>query len=158
MNDPHSRCARCGTGVRIAGALLSFTHALTGAAQATDSSSRQTCENCGVIVSIQMSTEQAAWTPLGAMTSGPSMVSGEPTEARSVFAFGSDGKRELVMIGAAGGAVYAKRPNSYQKPRWDVSVKMDSGGQRVIQQLYEPYLREGDRVRLLGTQLELVDS
>ena len=55
-------------------------------------------------------------------------------------------------------AVYAKRPNAYQKPRWDVTVKMDRGDTRVLQQRYEPLLREGDRVRVLGTQLELVES
>ena len=54
------------------------------------------------------------------------------------------------MIGAAGGAVYAKRPNAYQKRRWDVLVKMDGGGERVLQQRYEPFFRAGDRVRVDG--------
>lgn len=62
------------------------------------------------------------------------------------------------MIGAAGGAVYAKRPNAYQRPRWDVTIKMESGQTQVVPQSYEPLLREGDRVRVMGTQLELVDS
>jgi outer membrane lipoprotein SlyB len=79
-------------------------------------------------------------------------------EGRTAYAFGSDGSRGLVLIGAAGGAVYAKRPNAYQKPRWDVTVKMDRGDTRVLQQRYEPLLREGDRVRVLGTQIELVES
>jgi outer membrane lipoprotein SlyB len=91
------------------------------------------------------------------MNSGPAVVGGEQNQSRSMFAFGAGGKRELVMIGAAGGGVYAKQPSSYQKPRWDVTIKMDSGGQRVVQQRYEPYVREGDRVRVLGTQVELFD-
>ena len=63
----------------------------------------------------------------------------------------------IVVVGAAGGAAYAKRPNAYEKPRWDVTVKMDRGGTRVVSQGYEPLLREGDRVRIFGTQLELVN-
>jgi hypothetical protein len=35
---------------------------------------------------------------------------------------------------------------------------MDRGDTRVLQQRYEPLLREGDRVRVLGTQIELVES
>jgi hypothetical protein len=37
-----------------------------------------------------------------------------------------------------------------------VTVRMDRGPPRVISQSYEPLLRAGDRVRVAGTQLELV--
>ena len=114
------------------------------------------CDNCGVVTSIQTSYEEEQWTPLGVVAAPSSLTSGN--EGRTAFAFGSEGNRGLVLIGAAGGAVYAKRPNAYQKPRWDVTVKMDRGDTRVVQQRYEPLLREGDRVRVLGTQLELVES
>jgi outer membrane lipoprotein SlyB len=81
------------------------------------------------------------------------------TDPTTQFSIGPQLKNQgLVVIGAAGGATSGKRPNAYEKPRWDVTVKMDRGDTRVLQQRYEPLLREGDRVRVLGTQIELVES
>jgi outer membrane lipoprotein SlyB len=145
---------RCPIDARLAVALVALFAAPLAAGQATTGD----CNNCAVIVSIQMSTNEEQWTPLGSVSSTSSLTNPGGMQARSAIAFNADGSRDLVMIGAAGGAVYAKRPNAYQKPRWDVRVKMDSGEMRVIPQRYEPLLREGDRVRVLGTQLELVDS
>jgi outer membrane lipoprotein SlyB len=62
----------------------------------------------------------------------------------------------VVMLGAAGGAGYAKRSNAYERPRWELAVKMDRGDTRRVTQDYEPALREGDRVRVYGTQVELL--
>ena len=139
--------------VRIGALLL----ALAGAAAAQMAApTAPPCDNCGVITSIRTSYEEEQWTPLGVVAAPSSLTSGN--EGRTAYAFGSEGNRGLVLIGAAGGAVYAKRPNAYQKPRWDVTVKMDRGDTRVLQQRYEPLLREGDRVRVLGTQIELVAS
>jgi len=112
------------------------------------------CANCGVVVSIVRVVEEEAWTPLGVSSAASSATSGD-AQGRTAFAFGGEGKPSLVLVGAAGGAVYAKRPNSYQRPRWDVTVKLDTGATRVLPQLYEPLLREGDRVRVFGTQVEL---
>jgi len=115
------------------------------------------CDNCGTVTSIQRTTEQEQWTALGTVT--PGLVSAQSAggeEMRSAFSFGKEGNRGIVLIGAAGGAVYSKRPNAYDKPRWDVTVKLDGGATRVIQQRYEPLIHEGDRVRIYGTQLDLI--
>ena len=65
--------------------------------------------------------------------------------------------RGMVVVGAAGGAAYAQKPSEYQRQRWDVTVKMDSGPPRVINLSYEPFVQEGDRVRVFGNQLELLN-
>jgi len=116
------------------------------------------CDACGVVVSIQMTTQRTQWTPLGSGTPSTVTATGAPTGAVTQLAIGPKLQNQgLVIVGAAGGAMYARRPNGYEKPRWDVTVKMDRGGTRVVSQSYEPLLREGDRVRILGTQLELVN-
>src|SRR3982750_2159748 len=126
------------TDMRIAATLLLFLTSMPGGAVHAADSTTLPCNNCGVIVSVERSTQQEQWVPLGVVSPTRSMALGESTDSRSVFAFGQ-GKPELVMIGAAGGAVYSKRPRSYQKLRWDVTITMDTGGQRVVQQSYAPY-------------------
>jgi hypothetical protein len=137
-------------------AALPFLIAVAGAMAQSPSPADSSCSNCGVIVSIQMSEEDEQWEPLGVVSPRGSITSPGEMQARSAFALGPEGNRGLVLIGSAGGAVYAKRSNSYRKPRWDVTVKMDAGNTRVLPQRYEPLLREGDRVRVFGTQLELI--
>ena len=116
------------------------------------------CDACGVVTSIALSIERQQWTPLGTTGVNTVTASGRATDATTQFSIGPQLKNQgLVVVGAAGGATYGKRPNAYEKPRWDVTVKMDRGGTRVIPQSYEPMLREGDRVRVLGTQLDLLN-
>jgi hypothetical protein len=128
------------------------------AAPAHGQQPRDACDACGIVQSIQMTSERAQWTPLGSATPSTVTATGASTGSVTQFSIGPQFKNQgLVMLGAAGGANYAKRPNAYEKPRWDVAVKMDRGGTRTVSQSYEPLLREGDRVRVLGTQLELVN-
>jgi hypothetical protein len=108
---------------------------------------------CGRVESIVQTTVRQAWTPLGSQSSfyGDSKVT-------TSFQIGPDlSNQGMVILGAGGGAAYKKTPNSYEQPRWEVTVKMDSGQKRVLTVAYEPFVREGDRVRVAGNSLELVE-
>jgi outer membrane lipoprotein SlyB len=138
--------------------LLAVAAALVLAAPALAQPPADACDACGVVTSIALSIERQQWTPLGTTGVNTVTASGRATDATTQFSIGPQLKNQgLVVVGAAGGATYGKRPNAYEKPRWDVTVKMDRGGTRVIPQSYEPMLREGDRVRVLGTQLDLLN-
>jgi outer membrane lipoprotein SlyB len=45
----------------------------------------------------------------------------------------------------------------YEKPRWEVTVRMDNGQPRIVSLAYEPYVQEGDRVRISGRNVELIE-
>ncbi len=63
----------------------------------------------------------------------------------------------MVVLGAAGGAMYAQKPNEYRRTRWDVTLKMDERQTRVVSMGYEPLMvQEGDYVRVMGNNIELV--
>jgi len=111
------------------------------------------CGQCGKVLSIKQTTVKEQWTPLGTDTGFH-----QDARAATQFKIGPGlSNQGLVIVGAAGGAGYQKSPNSYEKPRWDVTVKLDNGQTRVLQLTYEPYVQEGDRVRISGRNVELVN-
>lgn len=111
---------------------------------------------CGRIESIRQTSVKQSWTPLGTgVAADPGQAAGRTTATFQIGpGFSNQG---MVMLGAGGGAAYRKTPNAYEQPRWEVTVRLDNGQKRVVTVAYEPFVREGDRVRVAGTSLELVE-
>jgi outer membrane lipoprotein SlyB len=111
---------------------------------------------CGRVESIRQISVKQAWTPLGTgIASDPGQASGRVTTS---FQIGPGlSNQGMVMLGAGGGATYRRSPNAYEQPRWEVTIKLDNGQTRVVTVAYEPFVREGDRVRVAGTSVELVE-
>jgi len=132
-----------------------------GGALAQGAPQRPPCDGtCGVIQSIAPVTERQEWTPLGAVSpgasgiTGPGSMSGTSTQIQFGPGFSNQG---LVVLGAAGGAMYAQRPSEYRRQRWDVTLKLDNGQTRVVSLKFEPLVvQEGDYVRVSGNSIELV--
>jgi outer membrane lipoprotein SlyB len=120
-----------------------------------------TCANCGTVQSIIPVSERKQWTPLGSVADSAAYGGGPTGQAGSqtMYSIGPGfSNKGMVVVGAAGGAAYAQKPNEYQRQRWDVTIKMDSGPPpRVVNLSYEPLFQEGDRVRVMGNQLEAVN-
>ncbi len=118
------------------------------------------CGNCGTVQSITPVNVRQQWTPLGSMPEAGAVgggPTGQPGSATMLSIGPGFSNRGMVVVGAAGGAAYAQKPNEYQRQRWDVTVKMDRGPPRVVNLSYEPFVQEGDRVRVFGNQLELLN-
>ena len=147
--------------IRVGVALVALAVAITATLPSgADAQPTARCDNCGTVTDIRQTSEKNSWTPLGTVvpSAGPGDSIGTTGRVTSAFQIGPQGKNQgLVILGSAGGGSYAKRPDSYQQPRWDVDVKMDAGGTRTVPLRYDPPFRPGDRVRVYGTQLELVE-
>jgi outer membrane lipoprotein SlyB len=119
------------------------------------------CSNCGIVQTIAPVNVRQQWTPLGSVTD-TSARGGGPTGgagAATMYSIGPGlSNKGMVVVGSAGGAAYGQKPNEYQRQRWDVTIKMDSGPPpRIVNLSYEPFVQEGDRVRVQGNQIELVN-
>jgi outer membrane lipoprotein SlyB len=117
------------------------------------------CAQCGRVESIRQSTVKDSWTPLGTGVGvgGAAPVTGTGGGSTSISVGRSGVNPGLVVLGAAGGASYQKKPGAYERPRWEVTVRMDNGQTRVVSLAFEPYVHEGDRVRVSGNSVELLD-
>jgi outer membrane lipoprotein SlyB len=113
------------------------------------------CDRCGTVESIRQVTTRDRWTPLGSV---PSMSDGTPKDVVMYQVGPGFTNQGQVLLGAAGGAAYKTSPTERNASRWEVVVRMDSGDKRTLSQNYEPMLREDDRVRVFGTQIELLQQ
>lgn len=125
-------------------------------------SPRPACDGaCGTIQQISPVAERQVWTPLGSVSANPTTTSGLSGSASSTtqMQFGPGfSKQGMVVIGAAGGATYAQKPNEYRRTRWEVTLKMDDGTTRVVSMPSEPLLVQvGDYVRVAGNNIELLN-
>ena len=143
------------SGARLCALAFAAAFVALPPAQAQKGSAGSECSSfpCGRVESIVQTTVKQSWTPLGT-------GAGFNSDGKVVTSFqiGPDlSNQGMVMLGAGGGAAYRKSPNAYEQPRWEVTVKLDSGQKRVVTVAYEPFVREGDRVRVAGNSLELID-
>jgi outer membrane lipoprotein SlyB len=140
--------------------ILLFTGLVTTAAQAQTATGTDapdcTSFPCGRVETIRETTVKQPWTPLGSTASAsPGDSSGRVSTS---FQIGPGlSNRGMVILGAGGGTAYRRTPNQYDQPRWEVTIKLDNGQKRVVTVAYEPFVREGDRVRVAGNSLERVD-
>jgi len=135
---------------------------LLGAGEAlAQASPRPVCNGvCGTVQEIAPVAERQVWTPLGSVSpnlsqSGLGSMGSSTTQMQFGKGFSNQG---MVVIGAAGGAVYAQKPNEYRRTRYEVTLKMDDSTTRVISMAYEPlFVQVGDYVRVAGNNIELVN-
>jgi hypothetical protein len=115
------------------------------------------CDRCGIVEAIRHTTVREEWPLLGSMPSRAEARSELSPSAVTTFKIGPGlSNQGQVMIGAAGGALYQARPRERNATRWEIAVRMDDGSKRSVNQNYEPLLQVGDRVRVFGTQVELI--
>ena len=127
--------------------------------QSTTPGATGDCGACGKVDSIRQTTASQQWTPLGTGVGigGSGGIGDQPSAVTSYRIGPGLSNQGMVVLGSAGGAAYKKTPNSYEQKRWEVTIKMDTGGSRIVVLSYEPYVHEGDYVRVSGNNLELVD-
>jgi len=142
--------------------LAALLFVLLGPSEAlAQGSPRPVCNGvCGTVQEIAPVAERQVWTPLGSVSSNMSQsglggMSSSTTQMQFGKGFTNQG---MVVIGAAGGAVYAQKPNEYRRTRYEVTLKMDDSTTRVISMAYEPlFVQVGDYVRVAGNNIELVN-
>lgn len=119
--------------------------------------STETCDRCGTIELIRQAGSKDSWTRLGSVAPSGVGTSDLAPMAITQYQVGRDlSKKGTVLLGAAGGVAYQSRPSALNVQRWELVVRMDDGSVRTVTQNYQPLLQSGDRVRVFGTQVELL--
>jgi len=108
-----------------------------------------TCADCGQVVGVLMATKKGKGGALGAIGGGVAgALLGHQVGA-------GRGKDVATVAGAAGGAYggYKAEEKLRSTKTWSVTVKMDSGEQRVVEFDHEPGVKSGDLVKVSGNTI-----
>lgn len=103
------------------------------------------CSQCGVIESVREIAASGEGSGLGAV--GGAVVGGLLGNQVG----GGSGKKIATVVGAVGGAVAGNEVEKRVKSTksYDITVRMEDGSTRVIQEANPPSWRSGDRVKII---------
>lgn len=120
--------------------------------QVASSAPAQKCGNCGVIESVREIAAKGEGSGLGA--AGGAVVGGVLGHQIG----GGTGKQIATVVGAVGGAVAGNEVEKRVKATksYDISVRLDDGSTRVINEANPPSWRAGDRVRVIDGAIRAI--
>jgi outer membrane lipoprotein SlyB len=103
------------------------------------------CTNCGAIESVREVSDKGEGSGLGA--AGGAVVGGVLGHQVG----GGSGKQIATVVGAVGGAVAGNEVEKRVKATksYDITVRLDDGSTRVINEANPPSWRSGDRVKIV---------
>jgi len=121
-------------------------------AQVASSAPVTKCNDCGVIESVREIAAKGEGSGLGA--AGGAVVGGLLGHQVG----GGSGKQIATVIGAVGGAVAGNEVEKRVKATksYDITVRLDDGSTRVINEVNAPSWRSGDRVRVVDGSIRAI--
>ncbi|MBY0268556.1 MAG: glycine zipper 2TM domain-containing protein [Burkholderiales bacterium] len=110
------------------------------------------CSTCGVIESVREIAEKGEGSGLGA--AGGAVVGGLLGHQVG----GGTGKQIATVVGAVGGAVAGNEVEKRVKATksYDITVRLDDGSTRVINEANPPSWRNGDRVKIVDGAIRAI--
>jgi len=121
-------------------------------AQVASSAPVTKCNDCGVIESVREIAAKGEGSGLGA--AGGAVVGGLLGHQVG----GGSGKQIATVVGAVGGAVAGNEVEKRVKATksYDITVRLDDGSTRVVNELNAPSWRSGDRVRVVDGSIRAI--
>ncbi len=121
-------------------------------AQVASSALVAKCGNCGVIESVREIAAKGEGSGLGA--AGGAVVGGLLGHQVG----GGSGKQIATVVGAVGGAVAGNEVEKRVKATksYDITVRLDDGSTRVINEVNTPSWRSGDRVKVVDGSIRAI--
>lgn len=130
------------------------------AAGESSAARRDVCETCGTVESVAAIQEASGGGGVGQTPGLGAVAGGVIGGLLGNQVGGGSGKTIATIAGAAGGAYAGHRVQQHygsKRQRYDITVRMDDGSTRTFTRDYDPGLLTGDRVRLDGDELALIE-